>query len=144
MPEVCLLALLGGSGGSIDAAVPYSSSTLRMMASTLSRSFREGPSAAGAGTGSLAAASAAASVSCDPCLSFPAECTQQDLGALTRLPPDVQVVTRTPTNQGHIGGRGTPDMSGSRSGCILPSAARMACRHRPMRLLTAACSVGAW
>ncbi len=35
-------------------------------------------------------------------------------------------------------------MSGSRSGCILPSAARMACRHRPMRLLTAACSVGAW
>ena len=39
--------------------------------------------------------------------------------------------------------RGAPDMSGSRSGCILPSAARMACRHRPMRLLIAACSVGA-
>ena len=39
---------------------------------------------------------------------------------------------------------GAPDMSGSRSGCILPSAARIACRHRPMRLLTAACSVGAW
>ena len=33
---------------------------------------------------------------------------------------------------------GAPDTSGSRSGCILPSAACMACRHRPMRLLMAA------
>ena len=39
---------------------------------------------------------------------------------------------------------GEPDMRGSRSGCILLSAARMACRHRPVRLLMAACSVGAW
>ena len=74
-PEVCLLALLGGggSGGSIDAAVPYSSSTTRMMLSTLSRSFLDGPSAAGGGIeGSFAAASADASDSCGPSALFPA------------------------------------------------------------------------
>ena len=73
-PDVCRLALLGGgSGGSIDAAVPYSSSTFRMMLSTLSRSFLDGPSTAGAGGDGALTVCAASSNSSGPLRLLPDE-----------------------------------------------------------------------